>query len=78
MEGMNQFRIQYTYTWKSHNETLCIAIFYLKQTKMSFSQKQRTGRQNSSYLGVGTSGSRENIRKGCRRMNMMEILCTHI
>jgi hypothetical protein len=26
MEGMNQFWIEYIYTWKSHNEILCIVI----------------------------------------------------
>jgi hypothetical protein len=28
--------------------------------------------------GVGTSGRREDIRKGFRRVNMMKILCTHV
>jgi hypothetical protein len=39
MEGMNQFGIQYKYTWKYHNETLCIDR-YIKQTKMSFFQNR--------------------------------------
>jgi hypothetical protein len=27
--------------------------------------------------GFGTSGSGEEVGKGCRRMNMVEIFCTH-
>jgi hypothetical protein len=29
-------------------------------------------------LGVGTSGRGEDIRKACRRVNVLEILCSHI
>jgi hypothetical protein len=28
--------------------------------------------------GVGITGRGEDIRKGCRRLNMVEILCTHV
>jgi hypothetical protein len=28
--------------------------------------------------GVGTSGRGKDIRKECRRVNMVEILCTHM
>jgi hypothetical protein len=41
MEGMNQFRIQYTYTWKCHNETLCVEI--LNKSVFFFSQKNQRG-----------------------------------
>jgi hypothetical protein len=27
---------------------------------------------------VGTSGRKEEIGKGCRRLNMVQILCTHV
>jgi hypothetical protein len=55
---------------------------YLKQTKMAFffsfyksgEQEGRTG----PLWGVGTSGRREDVGKGCRRVNMMQILCTHV
>jgi hypothetical protein len=36
MEGINQFRIQYIYTRKCHNETLCIAT--LNKQKVFFSK----------------------------------------
>jgi hypothetical protein len=38
-----------------------------------------TGRQNRSpVLGVGTSGRGEDVGKGCRRVNMVQILCTRL
>jgi hypothetical protein len=40
-------------------------------------KKWRTGRQNRSSLGVGTSERGEDIRKGCKRVNMVNKLCTH-
>jgi hypothetical protein len=43
---------------------------YLKQTKKSFFQKWRTGRLKTGP--VGASGRGEDIRKGCRRVNMVE------
>jgi hypothetical protein len=48
---------------------------YLIQTV--FSQKW-TGRLNSSCLGVGSGGSGEEVRKRCKRVNVLEILCTHV
>jgi hypothetical protein len=40
--------------------------------------KNRTGRQNSSSVGFGSRGRRKDIRKGYRRVNIVEILCTHV
>jgi hypothetical protein len=45
---------------------------------MSFFQNQTIGRQNMSYLRVDTSGRGEDIKKRCRMVNIMEILCTHV
>jgi hypothetical protein len=39
-------------------------------------QESRTGLAWGG--GVGTSGRREEVGKGCRRMNMVQILCTHV
>jgi hypothetical protein len=39
MEGMNQFGIQYIYTWQCHNETPCIAILN-KQKSLLFSKTE--------------------------------------
>jgi hypothetical protein len=30
------------------------------------------------FLGVGASGKREDVEEGCKRMNAVEILCTHL
>jgi hypothetical protein len=41
----------------------------------------KNGEQNArTYLvwGVGTSGKREKVGKGCRKVNMVQILCTHV
>jgi hypothetical protein len=46
----------------------------LNETKISFFfllQNQRTGGQNGSYTEVGTSGTEEDIGKGCRRVTMV-------
>jgi hypothetical protein len=42
MEGMNQFRIQYIYTWKCHNEIFCIGSIFAclnKQKGLTFFSK---------------------------------------
>jgi hypothetical protein len=61
----------------SQGNSLCS---YLKQTKMSFfffckigEQEGRTG----PVCGVGTSGSGEEVGKGCGKVNMVQILCTY-
>jgi hypothetical protein len=44
-----------------------------------FLEKQRIGRQNRSCgVGIGTSRRGEDVRKCCRRVNMTEILGTHV
>jgi hypothetical protein len=61
MKGITQFRIQYIYTWKCHNETPYIVI--LNKQKCLFS-KMKEGKINRSCLGVGTSGRGNYIKKG--------------
>jgi hypothetical protein len=34
--------------------------------------------ENRKEEQVGTSGSGEDVGKGCRRVNMVQILCTHV
>jgi hypothetical protein len=59
--------------------SLCI---YLKQAKISFfffiykirEQEGRTGLAR----GIGTSGGGDVVGKGCRRVSIMQILCTHV
>jgi hypothetical protein len=40
-------------------------------------QNQRTGEWNGSYLGLVPVGGRE-VRKGCRRVDVVQILCIHV
>jgi hypothetical protein len=61
MEGMNQFGIQYIYTWKYHNETLCIDIL-----KMSFFKNGgQEGKTDpvSGYQWEG-EGYKERVQEG--------------
>jgi hypothetical protein len=54
---------------------------YLKQTKMSvffFFNKTKDRGQKRSCLGVDTDGKGEDIRKGCKRVNIVEILYAHV
>jgi hypothetical protein len=41
-----------------------------------FFQRWRTGMQNRSCLGSWYQWEGEDIKKGCRKVNMEEILCT--
>jgi hypothetical protein len=54
---------------------------YLKQTNTSFfffyeirEQEDRTG----PVWGAGSSGKREDVGRGCKKENMVQILCPHI
>jgi hypothetical protein len=61
------------YIWKRYSEILCIAIL----TKKSFFFFL-TKTEHRSCLGAVTSGREKDIRKGCRRVNVVEILCTYM
>jgi hypothetical protein len=54
-------------TWKYRNDTLN------KQKCLFLKTENR-----KSCLGVGTSERGKDMRKGCRRVNMVEILYTHV
>jgi hypothetical protein len=58
-----------------NDEILCRAI--LNKQKCLFSIKDDK-KVNSSCSGVGISEREEDIKKGCRRVNMIEILCTYV
>jgi hypothetical protein len=54
---------------------------YLKQTKMSFFFFHKIGEQEGEagpVWVVGTSGRDEDVGRGCRRMDIIQILCTHV
>jgi hypothetical protein len=59
-------------------------VLLVKQTKMSFSFIYK-GREQEGKIGpgegvqeVGTSGRGEEVGKGHGRVNMVQILCTHV
>jgi hypothetical protein len=74
---MNQFGLQYMYTWKCHNETLHIAILN-KQKCLFFFSKTENRKQSRSCLRGWYQWEGEDIKKRCRRVSMVQILCTHI
>jgi hypothetical protein len=82
IEEMNQFRLKYIYTWKCHKETPYVAIL-TKQKHHFFSFIKLENRRDElafylAEVGSDTSGRGEDVGKGCRRMNMVQILCTHV
>jgi hypothetical protein len=61
-------------------ETPCVAILNKQKCLFFlFLQNQRTGGHNRSCVGVvGIIGREEDVGKGSRRVNIVQILCTHI
>jgi hypothetical protein len=46
--------------------------------KIIFLQKWRTGRQKGPVWKFCISVGGKDIKKECRRMNVVEVLCTHV
>jgi hypothetical protein len=44
----------------------------------SLFSKMENKKANQVLAGVGSGGRRKNLRKGCRRMNVVKILCAHV
>jgi hypothetical protein len=68
-------------TWKCHKETPCVSTLIKQKCHFFLLQNWRTGGQNRSCLGAGgggPSGRRKEVGKGCRRVNMEQILCIHV
>jgi hypothetical protein len=54
---------------------------YLKQTKISFFFFYKIGEQEGRahpVWGIGTSGRGKERKKGCKRVNMVQILCKYV
>jgi hypothetical protein len=49
--------------------------FYFSFTKP---QNRRVEQVLSRNMGVGISGRGEDVEKGCRRVSIVQILCTHV
>jgi hypothetical protein len=67
---MNKFGLYYIYTWKHHKETSCIA-FLNKQKCLFLKNGEKEGKTSTIYALAQWEG--EDIRKGYRRVNMVEI-----
>jgi hypothetical protein len=63
---------------KCHKGIPCIAILNKQKCHFFLLENQRAGGQNRSSMGGGidNSGRGEDVGKGCRRVNRMQILCT--
>jgi hypothetical protein len=72
MEGMNKFRVKYIYKMSQYNS------LYNHQIKISLFKKKKGQEGKTAGPRAGTMSSGEDIRKGCRRVNMVEILCIHV
>jgi hypothetical protein len=49
-----------------------------KQKCLFYKSGEQKGKTDPVCGVVGSSGRGEDIRKGCRRVNMVEIICTHV
>jgi hypothetical protein len=65
IEGMNLIKVQYICVWKYNNVTPL------------YKNGEQEGKAGP-VLGVSTSGRGKDIRKRHRRVNMVEIFCTHV
>jgi hypothetical protein len=75
-EAMNQFMIQYIYMWKCHSEILCTDILNKNVFLFSKTESRIINLALPVWELVPVGG--EYMRKGCRRVNVLEILCTHV
>jgi hypothetical protein len=77
IEGMNQIRLHYIYTWKFHKETPCLAILN-KNCIFYFTKLEN--RKPEQVLG-GEDWYQwwwEEMGKGFGRVNVLQILCPHV
>jgi hypothetical protein len=80
IEEMKVWFIMHIYMEMSQRNYLCS---YLKQAKMSlfsFAKSQNRRAEHVLYggRGVGTNESGKDVGKECRKVNIVQILCTHV
>jgi hypothetical protein len=71
---MNQFRLEYIYTWKVTRKLLCS---YPKQAKMSFYFFYIIGDRRAELVlpgRIGTNKKGEKVGKGCGKVNIIQKL----
>jgi hypothetical protein len=76
---MNQIGLQYIYTWKYYKGTTCVAVLN-KQNLFSFTKSvNRRIEQVLPWVRGGWYQLRgEEMGKGYGRVNIVQILCTHV
>jgi hypothetical protein len=73
-------KIFFLNTWKCHNETPCIPILNIQKclpTPPPTQNGELEGKTDPVW-GLVPVGWREDIRKVCWRLNVVDILCTHV
>jgi hypothetical protein len=65
------------YTWQCHKEISCIALLNKQKYRFFSFTKLEEGRTGPEW-GGGTSGREEDVGKSCRRVNIVQILCTYV
>jgi hypothetical protein len=66
------------YAWSCHKETPCVAILNKCHFSSVTKSKNRRVDQGPIWVRVGTSGRGEEVGKVCRKVNIVQILCTHV
>jgi hypothetical protein len=67
--------------WKCHEEIPCIVILNKQECHFFFFLKIRGQEGGTGFVrggGVDTSGRGEGVGKGCRKVNMVQILCVYV
>jgi hypothetical protein len=71
---MKLFGLKYIYTRKCHHETPCVAISTNKKWLFFFT-KAENRKAKQVLPGWWCQLEWDDIRKGCKRVNMVKILC---
>jgi hypothetical protein len=73
---MNQIGLKYICTWKCHKETPCVAILSRQKCHfLLYFAKLKNRRAEQVLPGVtGISGMGEEVERGCRGVNIVQIL----
>jgi hypothetical protein len=66
------------YTWKCHKETPCIAIIKKKSQFFSFYKIREQEGRTGPIWGDWYQWEGEDMGRDCRRVNIVQILCTHV
>jgi hypothetical protein len=80
IEEMSQIGLLYIYMWKCNKVIPCESTLNKKKCHLfflSYAKSENRGSNRSCLGGIDTSGNGKRVEKGCKRVNMVQILCTH-